>query len=176
MLDIPLRPHRVLFVCMGNICRSPAAEIVFRKLVTESRHESEFVIDSAGTIGHHHGSPPDPRMAATLQRRSYTVTGRARKISPADLERFDLVLTMDEENLAAVQKLDVTGAYHHKIRPFVEFCSRGSDLRVPDPYYGGQRGFDYVLQLLEDGCQGLLEHCLGAKGQSVGVAAVHPVG
>lgn len=158
MLDILLKPHRILFVCMGNICRSPAAEIVFRKLVADSRREPEFLIDSAGTIGHHHGSPPDSRMAATLQRRGYQVTGRARRISVYDLDKFDLILTMDEENLAAVQKLDSTGANHHKIRPFVEFCSYNTDLRVPDPYYGGQRGFDHVIQLLEDGCEGLLEH------------------
>lgn len=158
MLNLPPRPHRVLFVCMGNICRSPAAEIVFRKLVTDARRESEFVVDSAGTIGHHHGSPPDPRMAATLQRRGYQITGRARRISAYDLDKFDLILTMDEENLSNVRKLDSTGANHHKIRPFVEFCTTHTDLRVPDPYYGGQRGFDHVVKLLEDGCEGLLEH------------------
>lgn len=163
MLDIAARPQRILFVCMGNICRSPAAEIVFRKLVAESNHQSEFIIDSAGTIGYHHGSPPDPRMAATLERRGYTVTGRARRISAYDLEKFDLIVTIDEENLGDVRKLDATGANHHKIRSFVEFCSYNTDLRVPDPYYGGQRGFDHVLQLLEDGCEGILEHCLSIK-------------
>ena len=158
MPDIPLKPYRVLFVCMGNICRSPAAEIIFRHFAAEAGRAPEFHADSAGTIGHHHGSPPDPRMAATLQRRGYTVTGKARRISAYDLEKFDLILTMDEENLAAVQRLDQNGTNHHKIRPFVEFCSYGTDLRVPDPYYGGQRGFDHVMTLLEDGCHGVLEH------------------
>lgn len=163
MLETPPRPHRVLFVCMGNICRSPAAEIVFRKLAADSGREKEFVVDSAGTIGYHHGAAPDPRMSATLQRRGYTVTGKARRISVYDLDKFDLILTMDEENLTAVQKLDSTGANRHKIRPFVEFCSHNSDPRVPDPYYGGQRGFEHVLQLLEDGCGGVLEHFMPVR-------------
>jgi protein-tyrosine phosphatase len=152
------KPHRVLFVCMGNICRSPAAEIIFRRLTSDAGRQEEFEIDSAGTIGHHHGSPPDERMTTTLKRRGYTVSGRARRINSHDLEKFDLILTMDEDNLAAVQHLDLNSSNHHKIRPFVEFCRHGMDLRVPDPYYGGQRGFDHVMNLLEDGCKGLLEH------------------
>lgn len=163
MLDIPPKPYRVLFVCMGNICRSPAAEIIFRHFATDTGRAAEFDVDSAGTISHHHGAPPDSRMAATLQRRGYTVTGKARRINAYDLERFDLILTMDEENLAAVQRMDASGAHHHKIRPFVEFCSYGTDLRVPDPYYGGQRGFEHVMTLLEDGCHGILEHFAAAK-------------
>lgn len=152
------RPARILFVCMGNICRSPAAEIVFRKQVSDAGLTAEVEIDSAGTIGYHHGSPPDPRMAATLEKKGYPISGKARQITLYDIDRFDLILTMDEENLKSVRKLDTTGANHHKIRPFVEFCSQGTDIRVPDPYYGGQRGFDHVVQLVEDGCRGILEH------------------
>lgn len=160
------KPHRVLFVCMGNICRSPAAEIIFRKLVVESGSTARFDIDSAGTIGFHQGAPPDQRMAATLERRGYAVEGRARKITPQDLLDFDLILTMDEDNLTSVRELDADGELLTKVRPFVEFCSVHTDLRVPDPYYGGQRGFDHVIELLEDGCQGVLEHFDSAKAAS----------
>lgn len=158
MMESFQKPYHVIFVCMGNICRSPAAEIIFRKFASDASRAAEFEIDSAGTISHHHGSPPDERMAATLERRGYSVTGRARKVTAHDLIKFDLILTMDEDNLSAVQRLDPHNIYRHKIRPFVEFCSHGMDLRVPDPYYGGQRGFDHVIALLEDGCQGILEH------------------
>ena len=152
------QPYRILFVCLGNICRSPAAEIVFRKLVTDSGRALDFEIDSAGTIGHHEGSAPDSRMAATLRGKGYTISGTSRKIHSRDLEHFDLILTMDEENLSAVRELDPRGTHHGKIRPLVEFCADKIDIRVPDPYYGGQRGFDYVVRLLEDGCQGVLAH------------------
>lgn len=151
------RAHtRILFVCLGNICRSPAAEIIFRHQVSRSGMADDFEIDSAGIIGHHAGSPPDPRMSNALQGRGYQVTGRARKIHRHDLRDFDLVITMDESNLADVRGLDPLAEYHAKIRPFVGFCRRHNDPRVPDPYYGGQRGFDHVIDLLEDGCEGIL--------------------
>ncbi|MES2661605.1 MAG: low molecular weight protein-tyrosine-phosphatase [Verrucomicrobiota bacterium] len=149
--------HRVLFVCLGNICRSPAAEIIFRKLVTDAGRGSQFEIDSAGTIGHHEGAPPDSRMSESLKRQGYVIQGHARQIRAADLDRFDLIVTMDESNLSDVQRLDKTGKLHSKIRPLVSFCKDHDDLRVPDPYYGGQRGFDHVIHLLEDGCGGILE-------------------
>ena len=150
------RPHRVLFVCLGNICRSPAAEIIFRKLVTDAGLEAEFEIDSAGTIGHHRGAPPDSRMAGSLERHGYQVEGCARQILPTDLEHFDLIVTMDESNLSDVRSLDPSGELHEKIHELVGFCTDHDDFRVPDPYYGGQRGFDHVIQLLEDGCKGIL--------------------
>lgn len=149
------RPH-ILFVCLGNICRSPAAEIIFRKLVTDAGRADEFQIDSAGTLSYHQGSPPDPRMSEALQRHGFTVTGRARQIVAEDFKHFDLIVTMDESNLAEVRRLDPSGASHPKIRPLVSYCRSHDDLRVPDPYYGGRRGFDHVIELLEDGCQGIL--------------------
>lgn len=149
--------HRVIFVCLGNICRSPAAEIIFRQQVADAGRDGEFEIDSAGTIGHHHGSPPDARMAESLRQKGFTVEGSARQIVAADLDSFDLIVTMDETNLAEVRRLDKTGKLHAKIQPFVSFCRHHDDLRVPDPYYGGQRGFDHVIRLLEDGCAGILE-------------------
>ena len=154
-----------MFVCLGNICRSPAAEIIFREQVTAAGRASEFHIDSAGTIGHHHGSPPDPRMSAALKRQGFTVTGNARKIEVRDLETFDLIVTMDESNLADVRSLDPSGYSHAKIRPFVSFCRHHNDLRVPDPYYGGQRGFDHVIALLKDGCQGILGEIENLKSE-----------
>jgi len=150
------RPVRILFVCLGNICRSPAAEIIFRKLVADAGREQDFGIDSAGTINHHQGAPPDPRMSQALERRGYQVSGRSRQIEPGDLETFDLIVTMDETNLSDVQRLDKSWKLHSKIQPFVSFCGYHDDLRVPDPYYGGQRGFDHVIELLEDGCAGIL--------------------
>jgi protein-tyrosine phosphatase len=154
----PAHPrHRVLFVCLGNICRSPAAEIIFRKQVAEAGLAEQFEIDSAGTIGHHAGAPPDPRMSESLRQRGFKVEGSARQIQPDDLVSFDLIVTMDESNLSDVKNLDQTANQHHKIRPFVGFCRHHDDLRVPDPYYGGQRGFDHVIRMLEDGCEGILE-------------------
>lgn len=151
------KPIRVLFVCMGNICRSPAAEIIFRHHVTSLGRASRFEIDSAGTIGHHQGSPPDSRMAEALRDKGYQVTGSARQIQAADLEHFDLIVTMDEENLADVLSLDSGRKHAEKVRSFVSFCRHHDDKRVPDPYYGGQRGFQHVVNLLEDGCEGIAE-------------------
>lgn len=151
------RPRfQILFVCLGNICRSPAAEIILRQQVADAGRSDEFQIDSAGTIGFHQGSPPDPRMSEALERHGFTVSGRSRQIDASDLQSFDLIVTMDESNLNAVRDLDPEGTFHGKIRPFVGFCRTFDDLRVPDPYYGGQRGFDHVIGLLKDGCQGIL--------------------
>ena len=155
-MSSPFKPQRVLFVCLGNICRSPAAEIIFRKMTDDAGRSAEFEIDSAGTIGHHEGGAPDSRMCAALIKKGYPINGHARQIEAQDLEKFDLIVTMDEANLADVQSLDWEGRFQSKIRPFVSFCRSHSDLRVPDPYYGGQRGFEHVIRLLEDGCAGIL--------------------
>ncbi len=158
MADTPTMPHRILFVCLGNICRSPAAETIFRKLAADSGRAADFEIDSAGTAGFHAGCSPDTRMAATLKEKGYSPGGVARQLQSVDLEKFDLILTMDEENLAAVLKMDTRRLHHSKVHPFVDFCAEKIDSRVPDPYYGGQRGFNHVLRLLEDGCRGILAH------------------
>ena len=152
------KPFRILFVCAGNICRSPAAEIIFRKLTADAGRDAEFEIDSAGTHGFHQGEPPDQRMAATLERNGYTVTGRARRIQPADLAYFDLIVTMDEDNLSSVRDLDPARRYRDKIRPLVSFCREHESPRVPDPYYGGKSDFEKVLDQIEAAMPGLLEH------------------
>jgi protein-tyrosine phosphatase len=151
------KPIRVLFVCMGNICRSPAAEIVFRHQVHHAGLNEAIHIDSAGTIGYHAGKGPDPRMSDTLRRRGYTIAGRSRQVTPEDLREFDLVLAADEENLADLRRLDRAGAHREKIRLLVEYCIEKEASHVPDPYYGGQRGFEEVADLVEDACQGLLD-------------------
>ncbi|BCU78790.1 low molecular weight protein-tyrosine-phosphatase [Luteolibacter sp. LG18] len=150
------KPFRVLFVCMGNICRSPAAEIVFRHQVTQAGLSDAIATDSAGTIGFHAGKGPDPRMAATLKERGYTIFGASRQITAADLDAFDLVLVMDQENLRNVRALDPAGTRHDKIRLFMEYGKRHAATEVPDPYYGGQAGFEHVADLVEDASRGLL--------------------
>jgi protein-tyrosine phosphatase len=151
------KPFRVLFICMGNICRSPAAEIVFRQRVDDAGLAQAIEIDSAGTIGYHTGKGPDPRMADTLRRRGYRIAGRSRQVTARDLAEFDLVLAADSENLADLRRLDRDGLHHAKLRLLVDYCVAKEADHVPDPYYGGQRGFEEVADLVEDACDGLLE-------------------
>jgi protein-tyrosine phosphatase len=148
-------------VCMGNICRSPAAEIVFLNMVEKAGMSGVIEVDSAGTIGFHAGSPPDSRMAAELAKRGYSVFGKSRRVRKEDLDDFDLILAMDEENLADLRQLDVGGGHSGKILPFVRYLKRMKAERIPDPYYGDLGGFQHVVDLLEDGCVGLMEEiCL----------------
>jgi protein-tyrosine phosphatase len=149
---------RILFVCMGNICRSPAGEGVMRSLVTQAGLDGRIQVASAGTISLHAGELPDARMRAAALRRGYALTSRARQIDATDFDRFDLVLTMDEDNLRNVSALAKTDDHRRKVRRFVEFCRTHADASVPDPYYGGVDGFEHVLDLLEDGCRGWLEY------------------
>ncbi len=144
-------------MCMGNICRSPAAEIVFRDMVDKAGLVGEIEVDSAGTIGFHAGSPPDHRMAAELERRGYRVFGKSRRVRKEDLDEFDLILAMDEENLADLRELDREGGHSGKILPFVGYLRELKAERIPDPYYGELGGFQLVVDLLEDGCVGLME-------------------
>ncbi len=144
----------VLFVCMGNICRSPAAEGVFRKLVEDAGRSGEFEIDSAGTISYHSGDRADRRMRAAAARRGYSLDSIARRISIEDFEQFDLIVTMDEENFLAVQSMDPGG--RARVVRMCEFASSGNVQEVPDPYYGGEYGFELVLDILEDACANLL--------------------
>lgn len=149
---------RVLFICMGNICRSPAAEIIFRQFVKDGHLEGRVEADSAGTIGYHQGNPPDRRMLKALQENGYSWAGhRARKIEKEDLEKFDLLLTMDDENLKEVHALDSLKRFRDKIVPMCSFVKKFGDKEIPDPYYGGAAGFSHVIRLLEDGCANLLD-------------------
>ena len=153
---VPAR--RVLFVCMGNICRSPTAEGVFRKLLAERAPDLDVLVDSAGTHDYHTGHPPDPRAVRAAERRGIDLTAlRARAVTRRDFEHFELVLAMDQLNRHTLLERAPT-QYHGRIRLFLEFAPHLNRLDVPDPYYGGSTGFEYVLDLVEEAGAGLLEH------------------
>jgi len=148
---------KILFVCLGNICRSPTAEAVFRTVVARDAPELEVLIDSAGTAGYHVGSPPDRRAQEAARRRGYDMSAiRARSVEPEDFERFDLILAMDRNNLTALQRQGADPG--RRVRLFMEFADDPETLEVPDPYYGGVNGFEAVLDLIEAASRGLLEH------------------
>ena len=146
----------VLFVCWGNICRSPAAECTFKKLVEKRKLSNKISCDSAGTIASHQGNAPDSRMRNAANARNLTIVGAARMINDQDYEKADLIVTMDKFNFSEVNKLAPDNSYKNKIRSFCDFVS-SSDCEVPDPYYGGASGFEKVLDLLDDGCAHLLD-------------------
>lgn len=151
-------PYRLLFVCLGNICRSPSAENIMNHLIREAGLEQEIICDSAGTSGYHIGSPPDRRMTAAAARRGIELIGAARQFERSDFEKFDLVLAMDRDNYEGICAVDRTGKYHEKVRLMCDFCTKHTLREVPDPYYGGEEGFNQVIDLLLDACQGLLDH------------------
>lgn len=147
---------RILFVCLGNICRSPAAEAVMRRVARRAGLDVE--VDSAGTYGGHAGDLPDERMRRAAARRGYTLTHRARKLCEEDFERFDRIVVMDDMNYEAVHRMAPSRAAAGRIERMATFFSRHPDQSyVPDPYYEGHEGFDRVLDLLEDGCEGIAE-------------------
>ncbi len=143
---------------MGNICRSPTAHGVFRDLVQARGLDQHIHIDSAGTHNYHPGSPPDKRSQKHAIKRGYDLSDlRARQISELDYEQHDLLLAMDWDNLALAQQ-DCPPEHQRKLRRLTEFCKNHQAAVVPDPYYGGDAGFEHVLDLIEDACEGLLEH------------------
>ncbi len=146
----------VLFVCMGNICRSPTAEGVFRHIVEQEGLTESIEVDSAGTHAFHVNEPPDRRAQAAAERRGISMSNiRARRVEPGDFERFDYIIAMDRGNLSML--IDQADAeYHSKIRLFLDY-TRGNEDEVPDPYYGGAAGFERVLDLVEEASRGLLE-------------------
>ena len=147
---------KILFVCLGNICRSPTAEGVLRALAASEAPELHLEIDSAGTAGYHIGEPPDPRTRAAAARRGYDLSAlRARVVEPADFDRFELILAMDRDNLKILQRRAPRAA-HERLRLFLEFTPESGLLEVPDPYYGGPNGFEEVLDLVEAAARGLL--------------------
>jgi protein-tyrosine phosphatase len=149
---------KILFVCLGNICRSPTAEIVFRQIVAREAPDLRVEIDSAGTAAYHVGSPPDSRTRQAALRRGYDMSAlRARVVEPHDFGRFDLILAMDRQNFDALRRGAPAGA-HDRIRLFLEFAPDAGETEVPDPYYGGPNGFEEVLDLVEAAARGLLQH------------------
>ena len=154
---------RILFVCMGNICRSPTAEGVFRHLLSERHADLAVEIDSAGTHDYHVGNPPDARSIAAARRRGIDLSGlRARSVQPQDFEWFDLILAMDEQNLEELRRR-ADPAQVHRLRLMMDYAPDAGRRAVPDPYYGGPQGFEEVLDLLEMAAQGLLQELLSRK-------------
>lgn len=154
-----LAPYRILFVCMGNICRSPAAETVMNHVIQEGHYGGRIECDSAGTIDYHIGNPPDARMRQAAVERGYDLVGKARQVEYQDFKDFDLIVAMDRSNLGDLHAMDRHARYRSKTVLFCSFCTLPEAPEdVPDPYYGGRAGFDRVLDLLEDGCRGLLDH------------------
>ncbi len=151
------KPMKILFVCLGNICRSAAAQGVMEDVVATKGYTDRVEIDSAGTYGGHAGDLPDPRMRAVASRRGYNLTHRSRKIREEDFLLFDKIIVMDDMNYENVSRLAPERAYLNKVFRFVEFCRHHPEWTyVPDPYYEGREGFELVLDLLEDGCEGLM--------------------
>ncbi|CAN5459238.1 low molecular weight protein-tyrosine-phosphatase [soil metagenome] len=146
---------RVLFVCLGNICRSPVAQGVFEELVKREGLDDEIFADSAGTGTWHLGHPPDERAAESALRRGFGISSqKARHLSPEDFDRFDYILTMDKENFRKVSSMASGEA---EVRPFLDYAKDSPESEVPDPYFGGGRGFERVLDLVEEASEGLLE-------------------
>ena len=155
-------PFRVLMVCTGNICRSPTAHGVFEKMVADAGLRQHITVDSAGTHGYHVGEAPDHRSQQHARRRGYDLSRqRARQLMAQDFEDFDLVLVMDSANEVAARRI-ATPAQQQRMKRLTDYCQRFDEHEVPDPYYGGERGFEHVLDLIEDACQNLL-HTIAKK-------------
>ncbi|MDL2322740.1 low molecular weight phosphotyrosine protein phosphatase [Bacteroidales bacterium OttesenSCG-928-A17] len=156
-----MEKQKILFVCMGNICRSPAAEGIMKAKLKEKGLENLFRIDSAGIYGYHEGELPDSRMRAHAARRGYDLASRSRPVVYDDFFDFDLILGMDDSNISDLNRKAPDEESRKKIRRMTDFCRNFPDDHVPDPYYGGASGFEKVLDLLEDAIEGLIAHHSG---------------
>ena len=146
----------VLFVCMGNICRSPSGEAVMNKLVKRANLEDKIKCDSAGTIAFHEGEPADARMKRHALSRGYRLTSIARRFRDVDFDNFDYIIAMDKANFNDLASFDSEKKYNHKVFMMTDFAKNGSYSEVPDPYYGGPEGFEQVIDIIEESCEGLL--------------------
>jgi len=149
---------KILFVCMGNICRSPAAEGIAKKFAVKKGLDGIIEIDSAGTLDYHAGELPDPRMIKHASKRGYKLDSRARQFNPnEDFDYFDYIVTMDDDNYDEITSLDKNNKYNNKVFKMVSFGTKLKVDEVPDPYYSGRDGFEFVLDILEDSIAGLLK-------------------
>lgn len=150
---------RVLFVCMGNVCRSPMAQGIMQKLLEQHDLDDQVLVDSAGTHAYHLGRSPDPRAILAAQARGIDIRHlRARQAEPRDLKEFDLVLVMDEQNYDTLSFICTDPTQREKIGYLLDYAPHFATRTVPDPYYGGDMGFEKVMDMLEDACLGLLRH------------------
>ncbi len=148
---------KVLFVCLGNICRSPAAEGIFNKMIKDDGLSDKVKCDSAGTINSHQGEPADKRMIDHAKERGYQVSGKARQFDRyVDFDEFDYIIGMDKNNCATLKAMDAKKQYQSKLMEMAEFSTNPEIDQIPDPYYGDEDGFDHTLNLLEDACQRLV--------------------
>ena len=158
---------RVLFVCLGNICRSPSAENIMNHLIQQRLLQHQIECDSAGTSSYHIGSPPDARMAKAAGAYGIHLEGRARQFIAADFERFDWILAMDRDNLRDILSLASGDDQSQKVKLMCDFSRTFPDQEVPDPYYGGAEGFKYVIDLLMDACDGFLDHVIALPNSAL---------
>lgn len=154
---------KILFVCLGNICRSASAEEIMRTKLTHAGLEKEVIVDSAGLIRYHEGELPDPRMRMHAARRGYDLTHRSRPVQTGDFYDFDLIIGMDDRNIQELKERAPGIEEEKKVYRMTDFCKNKVTDYVPDPYYGGASGFENVLDILEDACEGLLEYLLKLK-------------
>ena len=153
-----MEKKKILFVCLGNICRSPSAEAVFNGVLKKEGIASQFEVDSAGTSGWHAGEPADRRMQSHATKRGYNLTSISRKFDPhSDFDHFDMIVGMDDSNMENLKRMARNTDDLNKLYKMTDFAKEFSYDEVPDPYYGGSEGFELVLDLLEDSCRGLLE-------------------
>ena len=154
-------PYRILFVCLGNICRSPLAEAIMRQLLAEDPVASSWIeVDSAGIGGWHQGELADPRMRAHAARRGIEMTHRARQVTDRDFDTFDLIIAMDDGNYEALRELAPTLEQQAKVVRMADYLKQMPWDHIPDPYYGGASGFELVLDLLTEGCTNLYQRCI----------------
>lgn len=146
----------ILFVCLGNICRSPMAEAIMQKMVNDAGIKKDFYIDSAGLISYHEGEGPDARMKSHAFRHGYKLTHISRPVRQTDFDTFDIIVSMDDSNYDKLRRLAPTLEAEEKIVRMTDYCSEHVVDYVPDPYYGGAQGFENVIEILEDACRGLL--------------------
>lgn len=151
-----MKKTSILFVCLGNICRSPMAEGIMKSLLEKHHLENQIEIDSAGIIGMHQGEQPDRRMQQAGFARGYRLNHRSRPVVSSDFDKFDLIIGMDDSNIDALEQKAPTLEAKQKIKRMADFFSTKEIDHVPDPYYGGTEGFNFVIDLLEDGCTNIL--------------------
>ncbi len=154
---------KVLFICLGNICRSPSAEGAMQMLIEERNLTDQVSCDSAGTSAYHAGQPADARMTDAANTRGIQLTSQSRQFVESDFINFDYILTMDPSNYADLKDIDYKNQYLDKVIPFTNFCNIHDITEVPDPYYGNGDGFQLVMDIVEDGCKGLLDSLIREK-------------